>query len=206
LAGVGAKEAPALVTEDALLAAARRGDHRAFAALLDRYDRPLRALAYRVLGDRNDMDDAMQEAAVKAFVSLGSFDGRSSFGTWLYRITYTACLNLLRARRSVPDPLDVAGHDEAGEHGDGGHIATVSRDLAGAVGRRIDLEDALRMLSTEQRAAVCVVMELGFSLDQAAEILGVPPGTVSSRLWHARAILRRSLLSSATVEVDHGSE
>lgn len=194
------------MTEDALLAAARRGDHRAFAGLLDIYDRPLRILAYRVLGDRGDMDDAMQEAAVKAFANLGSFNGRSSFGTWLHRITYTTCLNLLRARRSVPEPIDLERVDTDHARGEiGGSAASGSvRDPAAQVSERLDLEDALRSLTDEQRAAVCVVLELGYSLAEAAEVLDVPSGTVSSRLWQARTVLRRSLESPSTLRGDHG--
>jgi RNA polymerase sigma-70 factor (ECF subfamily) len=197
------------VTEDALLAAARRGDHRAFATLLDGYDRPLRALAYRVLGDRDDMDDAMQEAAVKAFTNLSSFDGRSSFGTWLHRVTYTTCLNVLRARGGTPESIDA---DDVGQTeiragtGQLSQARLADSDLAAEVSERLDLEQALRALSAHQRAVVCLVLELGFSLDQAANILDVPAGTVSSRLWHARAVLRRSLETPSGVRGDHGLE
>jgi RNA polymerase sigma factor (sigma-70 family) len=146
------------VTEDALLAAARRGDHRAFATLLDGYDRPLRALAYRVLGDRDDMDDAMQEAAVKAFTNLSSFDGRSSFGTWLHRVTYTTCLNVLRARGGTPESIDA---DDVGQTeiragtGQLSQARLADSDLAAEVSERLDLEQALRALSAHQRAVVC---------------------------------------------------
>jgi RNA polymerase sigma-70 factor (ECF subfamily) len=193
------------VTEDELLAAARRGDHRAFAELLDAHDRPLRILAYRILGNRDDMDDAMQEAAVKAFVNLGSFTGRSSLGTWLYRITYTTCLNLLRARRDVAEPLDLGEMDQGPARGDRGlGTAGSVRDTAAHVGERLDLEDALRSLSDEQRTAVTLVLELGYPLAEAAAILEVPVGTVSSRLWHARAVLQRSLDPPSTAGEDHG--
>lgn len=194
------------MTEDELLAAARRGDQRAFAELLDVHDRPLRILAYRILGHRDDMDDAMQEAAVKAFVNLSSFNGRSSFGTWLYRITYTTCLNVLRARRGVAEPIDTGHGDEGPARGERGGPAAPSfvRDPAAHVSERLDLEDALRSLTDEQRAPVCLVLELGYSLAEAAEILEVPSGTVSSRLWHARALLRRSLEPPSTPRGDHG--
>jgi RNA polymerase sigma-70 factor (ECF subfamily) len=193
------------VTEDELLAAARRGDHRAFAELLDAHDRPLRILAYRILGNRDDMDDAMQEAAVKAFVNLGSFNGRSSLGTWLHRVTYTTCLNLLRARRDVAEPLDLGEMDQGparGAHGLG--TAGSVHDPAAHVGERLDLEYALCSLSDEQRATVTLVLELGYPLAEAAAILEVPVGTVSSRLWHARAVLQRSLDPPSTARKDHG--
>jgi len=154
------------VSEHELLAAARRGDHVAFGLLLDLYDRPLRALAYRLVGDRDDMDDVMQEAAVKAYIGLGSFDGRAAFGTWLHRITFTTCIDFLRAReRTQPSPLtdDVPG--------DAGSVPA---------------------------AVVCLVLERGYSIGEAADIVGVPAGTAASRLWYARAVLRQAL--APTVE------
>jgi RNA polymerase sigma-70 factor (ECF subfamily) len=165
----------------------------------------LRALAYRVLGNRDDMDDAMQEAAVRAFVNLGSFNGRSSFGTWLYRITYTTCLNILRARRDVAAPVDLGDVEQGPARGSCSLAPAGSdRDPAAHVGERLDLEDALLSLSDEQRVVVTLVLELGYPLAQAAEILEVPAGTVSSRLWHARAVLHRSLEPPPTAGEGHG--
>ena len=88
-----------------VLARARRGDHRAFAQIVDHYDHRLRGLAFRLLGDRDRMDDVLQEAYVKAFRSLPKFKGDSGLGTWLYRIVYNACVDDLRSRKATT-PLD----------------------------------------------------------------------------------------------------
>ena len=85
-----------------LVRRARRGERGAFEALTERYDRRLRALAFRMLGDPDLMDDALQEVAIKAFVSLRGFRGEAAFGTWLFRLTYTTCLNMLRSRSRHP--------------------------------------------------------------------------------------------------------
>ena len=84
---------------------ARRGDQRAFAQLVRHYDDGLRALAFRLLGDRDRMDDALQEAYVNAFRALPGFRGEAELGTWLYRIAYNACVDELRRDRRVV-PLD----------------------------------------------------------------------------------------------------
>jgi RNA polymerase sigma-70 factor, ECF subfamily len=84
---------PAVEIGAALLDRARRGDQEAFAAVIRHYDPGLRTLAYRLLGDRDGMDDALQEAYVKAFRALPRFRGDSKLGTWLYRIAYNACLD-----------------------------------------------------------------------------------------------------------------
>ena len=86
-----------------LVRQAQRGDASAFADLVRHYEPRLRALASRLLEDRDLTDDALQEAYVRAFKALGRFRGDSSLGTWLYRITYNACIDeLRRGRRVVP--------------------------------------------------------------------------------------------------------
>jgi RNA polymerase sigma-70 factor (ECF subfamily) len=80
--------------------AAQRGDSEAFVRLLKHYDSRLRALAFRVLRDPALMDDALQDASIKAYQSLRGFRGDSEVGTWLYRITYTTCLDYLQIGRA----------------------------------------------------------------------------------------------------------
>jgi len=164
-----------------VLARARRGDHRAFAQIVDHYDHRLRGLAYRLLGDRDRMDDVLQEAYVKAFRSLPRFKGDSALGTWLYRIVYNACIDDLRARKAtVPldDRLDVA--DPRPDPADV------------AIGRR-DLAAALDALPPDQKAAVLLVDAYGLDYAEAAHALGVAAGTIGSRLSRARATLRTRL-------------
>jgi RNA polymerase sigma-70 factor, ECF subfamily len=174
---------PAADIDAAVLERAKRGDQEAFAAVIKHYDPGLRALAYRLLGDADRMDDALQEAYVKAFRSLSSFRGESRLGTWLYRIVYNACLDELgRARHVVQLPLE-----EAAEPPDG------RPDFAEAVADRSELAAALQELTPEERAAVILVDAQGFDYRSAGRVLGVPEGTVASRLNRARAALRRAL-------------
>jgi RNA polymerase sigma-70 factor (ECF subfamily) len=163
----------------------RRPDSRAFTELVREHDQGLRALAYRLLEDRDLMDDALQEAYVKAYRALPAFRGDSSLGTWLYRIAYNACLDELRRSRTVvplervedrPDPAPALPE------------RTATGDL---------LARALSTLSHEDRAAVLLVDAQGFDYDSAGEVLGVPAGTVASRLNRARAQLRRVLSDDA---------
>jgi RNA polymerase sigma-70 factor, ECF subfamily len=164
-----------------------RWRHEAFTALVERHDRALRSLAYRLLGaDRERMDDVLQEAYAKAYRSLPSFRGDSKPHTWLYRIVYNACLDDLRrrSRRLVPLALDaVADRPVAGP--DPGDRIALRRRLAAA----------LAELPPDQRAAVLLVDVEGFDYAAAADVLGVPAGTVGSRLSRARAALRQALVS-----------
>jgi len=176
----GAVQRP-MEIDPAVLARARRGDQRAFALLVRHYDDGLRALAYRLLGDRDRMDDALQEAYVRAFRALPAFRGDAAVGTWLYRIAYNACIDELRRERQVV-PLESVRERPDPRPGPG-ELLPVRRLLA----------DALAALPAPDRAAVLLVDAQGFDYRSAAEILGVPEGTVASRLNRTRAVLRRFL-------------
>ena len=167
-----------------VVARARRGDHRAFAQIVDHYDHRLRGLAFRLLGDRDRMDDVLQEAYVKAFRALPRFKGESALGTWLYRIVYNACIDDLRARKVAVSLDDGTGAPERADPRPGPADIAVERG---------DLAAALDTLPPDQRAAVLLVDAYGLDYDEAAEVLGVATGTIGSRLSRARAALRTLL-------------
>jgi RNA polymerase sigma-70 factor (ECF subfamily) len=152
-----------------------------FAQLVAENDRTLRALAFRLLGDRAAMDDVLQEAYVKAFRALPRFRGDAAAGTWLYRIVYNACLDhLRRERRAAELPLEAVPEPSAPDPGE-------------AAAQREALAAALAALAPDQRAAVLLVDAEGFDYIAAARVLGVRVGTLASRLSRARASLRRAL-------------
>jgi len=168
----------AVEVDPLVLGRARKGDADAFAQIVGHYDHRLRALAFRLLGDRDRMDDVLQDVYVKAYRSLPKFRGASALGTWLYRITYNACVDELRHRPAddplTDDPDPGAGPDD---------IAVRRRDLAAALDR----------LPPDQRAAVLLVDAYGLDYEDAADVLGVRTGTIGSRLSRARAALREAL-------------
>jgi RNA polymerase sigma-70 factor (ECF subfamily) len=168
----------------------RARDRKAFTKLILEHDERLRGLAYRILGDRGLMDDALQDAYAKAFAALPTFRRRSSAATWLYRITYTTCIDELRRRRrlaAVPNDL-LEG------------VADPAPDLGDELAERDRLATALAALPPEQRAAVLLVDRDGFDYKTVAEILDVPFGTAASRVSAARHALRRALGSAAGEE------
>jgi RNA polymerase sigma-70 factor (ECF subfamily) len=166
------------------------GDVDAFYALIDRHDRALRGLAYRLLGDRDAMDDALQESYLKAFQALPRFAGDSAIKSWLYRIVYNTCLDELRRRRKADVPIESASHHPDGRP-DPAEVATDKLDLAAAVAS----------LSPETRAAVLLVYVDGMDYRSATEVLGVSRGTLASRLYRGRAQLRRALDGTEGEEV-----
>lgn len=162
------------------------GDREAFAEVLRRHDDRLRALAYKLLGgDRHRMDDVLQEAYVRAFRALPRFRRDADLGSWLYRITYNACVDELRRSRRRPEPVDIA---EAA-WGPPSGAPTPER----VVGAADTVTRALAALPFDQRLTVVLVDGEGFDNVTAARILGIAPGTVASRLSRARAAMRTAL-------------
>lgn len=169
-------------TDDAtLVRAARDGDIDAFEALVRRHTRIVYAHALRFFGDPSTAEDVTQEVFVKVFRSLDGFDERSRFTTWLYRVTRNTCLDEVRAgkRRPVPvDPIDVP---------------QVERDFADSVTLGASVEYAMRALVPEDRDALAAVALFGLSYAEAGQALGVPTGTVKSRVFRARRALATTL-------------
>ncbi|MCX5211754.1 RNA polymerase sigma factor SigM [Kitasatospora sp. NBC_00240] len=162
------------------------GDPDAFGVLVRRHRDRLWAVALRTLGDREEAADAVQDALVSAFRSAHTFQGRSAVTTWLHRIVVNACLD--RARRTAtrrtgpldddPQRLDtLVGSSEAADH------PVVRAEV------RREVTAALDALPAEQRAALVLVDMQGYPVAEAAEVLGVPVGTVKSRCARGRARL-----------------
>jgi RNA polymerase sigma-70 factor (ECF subfamily) len=183
---------PAPTSDDgALVDRILDGDRDAFAVVLRQHDDRLRALAYKLLGgDRDRMDDALQEAYVRAYRALPRFRRDADLGSWLYRIAYNACIDELRRAKRRPEPVDAGDEQWAPPSRAAGPERVVA--AADAAGR------ALAALPDDQRVTVVLVDGEGFDNVTAARILGVAPGTVASRLSRARAAMRRALGEEAS--------
>ena len=129
------------------------------------------------------MEDALQDAAIKAYRALPAFRGRSGVGTWLYRIVYNTCLDRLRRRpRPLEEPSSLA---EVLVDPDPDPLDTL------VAWERLDV--ALGALPPDQRVALLLIDQEGYDYRTAGEIIGVPAGTVSSRVSIARVTVRRLL-------------
>ncbi len=183
-----AGQSPSETTQDpdghaAVVSAACQGDHGAFTRLVGVYDERLRVLAYGLLGTRQAMDDVLQDAYLSAYRSLRRFRGEADIGTWLHRIVYNQCLQHLRRRR----PADLEPEETLARYPARG------LDVDDEVALRDQLRRALAQLSPTHRAAVLLVHHEGLSYADAAEVLGVPVGTVASRVAAARSTLAAAL-------------
>lgn len=174
-----------MVTLDdaALVAAAQGGDRNALDQLLRRHYDRIHAVCRRIAGGTRDADDACQEALIKITRSLPRFDGRSSFGTWAYRIATNAALDELRKRDRRPS-LHVVGDEDRPEDVDPSGSARIEH-----VSDRLLLDAAIAELSEDLRAALVLRDVADLDYGEIANALDVPLGTVKSRIARARAAL-----------------
>jgi RNA polymerase sigma-70 factor, ECF subfamily len=161
------------------------GDPDAFGELFQRHRDRLWAVAIRTLGDPEEAADALQDAMIAAFRRASSFRGDSAVTTWLHRIVVNAALDRMRRRSSRPT---AGGQDDDALDA----LATSGRPLSdpsGTTDTAMDVRAALRRLVPEQQAALVLVDMLGYSIADAADVLGVSEGTVKSRAARGRARL-----------------
>ncbi|MET9881391.1 sigma-70 family RNA polymerase sigma factor [Actinacidiphila glaucinigra] len=173
-------------SDDLLATRAGEGDEEAFAILVRRHSLPLLTLAFHTLGNRQDAEDAVQDAFISAWRRLPEFRHSSAFGTWMYRITVNRCLNSLR-HRPGPVPLNSVAEPAARGMRSSPARAAEQEALTDA------LTAALGTLEPQQR--ICwILRELhGLPYAQIAHVTGTTEPTVRGRLYRARRTLKEAL-------------
>lgn len=185
-----------MADEDPDLDRARQGDRDAFGRLVKRHQRRVYAAALHILGNHSDADDATQEAFVRAYRGLSTFDGRADFFTWLYRITVNTALNALRSdkrgaalhQRGNAEAAHVGGRPEA--LGQVERSPAQQAQIAGEVARVLQ---AVSGLSASLRVTLVLATIEELPHKQIAEILEIPEGTVAWRVNEARRLLKQKL-------------
>jgi RNA polymerase sigma-70 factor (ECF subfamily) len=161
---------------------ARRGDRVAFETVARESADRMYAIAYQITRDADRADDAVQQALIAMWTDLPSLRDAARFESWTYRLVTRACLqDLRRRRRENVMPLSVdpnlAGRD----------------DIAAATALRDQLDQALGALTPDHRGIVVLRHLAGLTIDEIAEVLSIPRGTVASRLHHATRALRAAI-------------
>jgi RNA polymerase sigma-70 factor (ECF subfamily) len=169
---------------------AGRGDHDAFALLVDASLARLEAVARLILRDPELARDAVQDAYIRAWRDLPGLRDPDRFDAWLHRLTVNACLDAVRRRRRRPIEVDLAPISPPTIADETGHVA--DRDF---------LERGFRHLRPDQRAILVLHYYVGMSASAVAETLEIPPGTAQSRLHKALSDLRAAIAAD-----DHAAD
>jgi RNA polymerase sigma-70 factor, ECF subfamily len=186
--------AAAAATDESLVGAAKLGDRPAFAELWERHSNTVFKVAYRITKNRDDAEDVIQEAWMRAYVHLNTFDGRAKFSTWLTRIVINSALMTLRRKRAHPETSMEIADGETWQHWE---IADQTKNVEELYARHERIE-RLRRAICRLRPPLRNVLEIHRSNDSSvkeiAELAGLSVAATKSRLLRARAALRRDLV------------
>jgi RNA polymerase sigma-70 factor (ECF subfamily) len=187
-------------TDSAAAEEARKGNQRAFGALVERHSRSVFRLAFRMTGNEQDAEDLVQETFLKAYKQLHRFDGRSAFGTWLYRIAANCSLDLIRVRKnraerqtsaSAGETMDLL--DQVAAPGPSPERLARSTQVASL------LKPALEQLTDLERTAFVLRHYEGCGIAEIASTLGVEANAAKHSVFRAVQKLRRALQPVAEV-------
>lgn len=180
------------MSEQDVIALARLGDQGAFTTLVQTYQTPIYNLAYRMLGDGEQAQDAAQETFLRAYSQLHRYDPERPFKTWLFSIASHYCIDLLRRRRVVWLDIDdepLSGHPALRESRMGPEDAVLQRE------RAADVQSLLETLPARDKLAVIMLYWYDLSYQEIADATGTTVSAVKSRLHRARAAMADSLRS-----------
>lgn len=179
-------------SDEELVARSMGGDLDSFNQLVLRWERPIYALAYRVIGREEEARDVAQETFLRAFRALSGFKGQAKFSSWLYRITLNLCRDWIRKEKrtrvsQAPEGLDII--ELAG-------AATPTETIEQRIGRK-DLgravSKAMAALPEEQRTAIILKEYHGLTFQEIADMLDCPLSTVKTRLYQGLSVMRKQL-------------
>ncbi len=180
--------------EAELVRRAKDGDMAAFEQLISNYQMKIYHIAYHMLSNEQDAEDAAQEAMIKAYRYLGSFKEESGFYTWIYRITHNICLDMLRRRkRSLTHETDLVKKDQDGQEAELQIVDAKPQPEEQLMRQQVqnEMQNAIAELKENYRVVLVMRDIEGMSYDDIAAVLEISAGTVKSRLNRARENLRK---------------
>lgn len=183
--------------ENELIQRIKEGDTESFSQLVLKYERKIINYAFRMLRDENDAEDAAQEAFLRAYRKIDTFNGDASFSTWLYTILNNICLDILRKRKRTGENTHVSINQNNTE--DDEYEIQIEDTSPGPYDSYRQkaamkaLEAGIEKLSDEHRAVIVMRDINGLEYDEIAKITGMSLGTVKSRISRARIALRKIL-------------
>jgi len=179
-------------TDEELVARSVAGDHDSFNLLIRRWERPIYALAFRVLGREDDAREICQDTFLRAFRALPGFKGEAKFSSWLYRITLNLCRDWLRRKKRTPVVQVPEGLDLCALAAAQGPVESIE-DLVARRQLSASVAAAMRLLPDEQRTAIVLKEFHGLTFQEIADLQQIPLSTVKTRLYQGLSVLRRTL-------------
>ena len=190
---ISVKLLAATATDEVLVGAAKLGDRPAFSELWERHSSTAFKVACRITRNRDDAEDVVQDAWMKAYVHLKTFDGRAKFSTWLTRIVVNSALMILRRKRAHPETSMEVTDGETWQHWE---VADPTKDVEELYVRHERLERLRRAICRLQpnlRNVIEIHQSNDNSVKEIADLAGISVTATKSRLLRARTILRRAL-------------
>jgi RNA polymerase sigma-70 factor (ECF subfamily) len=179
------------LSDDGIIENIGKGEKRQFALLIDRYKDRAMTLAVRMVRNREDAEEIVQDAFVRAYNGLEKFQGSAKFSTWLYRIVYNLCLTKIGRNKTVPAAVDVNDAEETifeDEEGIDPHTELESKQLIALVRTIIDA-------MPERYASVLSLFYFQeLSYDEICNVTQLPLGTVKAHLFRARNMLQSRIM------------
>jgi RNA polymerase sigma-70 factor (ECF subfamily) len=192
---IGRRELKLLDKEYLLIKKCKKGNIDAFQELIEKYQKTVYNIAFRMLKNPEDAMDISQEALIKVYKSIKSFDFKSSFSTWLYKIVVNTCIDFLRKKKSKVYSIDNPIKTDDGE---------IKREISDSTNAPETLLDkkitkelvynAINKLDDSHRTVIILRDIQGFSYQEISEILDCSLGTVKSRINRARNSLKEIIL------------
>ena len=174
-----------------------KGDHNAYALLVERYKLYVFTLTFRFTKNREDAEEVSQDIFVKAYRSLADFKGTAKFSTWLYTIVNTTCITFLRKKRLDVKSLDDERTFEVADSQDSGFRANLVEQKS----RLIMVNRAIAMLNPDDAEIITLFYKNEQSLEEISQILGVEVNTAKVRLHRARTRLKDKMEKHFTEEI-----
>lgn len=182
-----------------IIDAMRAGNSRRFSTLVDRHKDRAMTLAVRLVGERNEAEELVQDSFLRAFRSLDTFRGDAKFSTWFYRILYNVCMTRVRRRRVLPAP---------GPRGDASLEGVEQADAEPGILERLETDEVREILLEEIlrlpeafRVALTLFYVQELKYEEMTLVLQIPLGTVKTNLSRGRALLRERVLERMNDEV-----
>lgn len=182
------------MTENDLIKKCKKGSREAFNILFSRYQSQVVNIAYNMLSDREDACDAAQEVFVKVYRNIESFKEQSSFTTWIYRITANVCSDILRKRQRDANVVSINRFTDENKEMDIKDDAPTAQENMELSERQAAVRSAINELKEEYRVVITLCDIEGMSYDDISAVLGIPSGTVKSRINRARNALKKNLM------------